>query len=147
MAFDEALAARISGSQRTGWQVGLASWAVLCVLVVLTWWWPARHPRAVPAVPNAGDGLRAARREIRGRRDREERRVPGRGHGHEEHGHKKRGLAKDRRARELGSHEDSEDHEGEEHPVRLRHVGYAFFLNDSRWGEEVTARRCPDRDT
>jgi CP family cyanate transporter-like MFS transporter len=54
-------AARVSGSQRVGWQVGLASWAVLCVLVVLAWWWPARHPRAVPARRGAVPSAAAAR--------------------------------------------------------------------------------------
>jgi len=52
--------ARATGSERTGWQVGLACWAVLCVVVALAWIWPARHPRAVPAArTTAADGGRA----------------------------------------------------------------------------------------
>ncbi len=46
-------AARATGSTRLGWQIGLAVWAVLCVVVALAWWWPARHPRAVPVGPSA----------------------------------------------------------------------------------------------
>jgi CP family cyanate transporter-like MFS transporter len=54
-------AARISGSQRIGWQAGLASWALLCVLVVFAWWWPARHPRGVPARRSAVSSAAAPR--------------------------------------------------------------------------------------
>jgi CP family cyanate transporter-like MFS transporter len=54
-------AARVSGSQRIGWQVGLTSWAVLCVLVALAWWWPALHPRAVPAPDAAASATVVAR--------------------------------------------------------------------------------------
>ena len=43
------VAARVSGSARTGWQIGLACWVALCVLVLAAWWWPALHPRALPA--------------------------------------------------------------------------------------------------
>jgi CP family cyanate transporter-like MFS transporter len=52
-------AAGASGSARLGWQIGLAWGAVLCALVCLAWWWPSRHPRAVPAATGSGSGTRA----------------------------------------------------------------------------------------
>jgi MFS transporter, CP family, cyanate transporter len=49
-------AARASGSARLGWQIGLAWWAVLCVIVALAWAGPAAHPCAVPAArPDVGE--------------------------------------------------------------------------------------------
>src|SRR3954470_6240309 len=51
-------AARATGSTRLGWQGGLAVWSALCLIVALAWWWPARHPRAVP-VARADRGRQA----------------------------------------------------------------------------------------
>ena len=41
--------ARATGSARLGWQIGLAWWAIVCVVVAIAWVGPAMHPRAVPA--------------------------------------------------------------------------------------------------
>jgi CP family cyanate transporter-like MFS transporter len=42
-------AAHTTGSSRLGWQIGLAWWAVVCVIVAVAWAGPAAHPCAVPA--------------------------------------------------------------------------------------------------
>lgn len=41
-------AAHATGSPTLGWQIGLAWWAAVCVLVIVAWWGPATHPCAVP---------------------------------------------------------------------------------------------------
>src|SRR2546425_5510015 len=92
------------------------------------------------------DRLRGVRREIRDRGDREERRVPRRGHRNEEHRNKKRDVAQRSRSRKLSRYEDGKDDEREHEAVWLRHIGHAFLLDDPRWREEVASRGRPYRE-
>ncbi|MGZ4625526.1 MAG: MFS transporter [Kineosporiaceae bacterium] len=53
--------ARATGSARLGWQIGLAWWAIVCVVVAIAWVGPAMHPKAVPAArPATQEGRGAA---------------------------------------------------------------------------------------